>query len=54
MDVTDKEASQDEDEQMEEILEDQFLKGLYLFMRKRDTPIERIPHLGFKQSMILF
>ncbi|KAG7499454.1 ARID domain containing [Solea senegalensis] len=29
--------------------EEQFLKELYLFMRKRDTPIERIPHLGFKQ-----
>nr|XP_057918087.1 AT-rich interaction domain 6 [Doryrhamphus excisus] len=29
--------------------EEQFLKGLYLFMKKRDTPIERIPHLGFKQ-----
>lgn len=29
--------------------EDAFLKDLYLFMRKRDTPIERIPHLGFKQ-----
>ncbi|XP_061822014.1 AT-rich interaction domain 6 [Nerophis lumbriciformis] len=29
--------------------EEQFLKSLYLFMKKRDTPIERIPHLGFKQ-----
>uniref|UniRef100_A0A673CMR3 ARID domain-containing protein n=1 Tax=Sphaeramia orbicularis TaxID=375764 RepID=A0A673CMR3_9TELE len=29
--------------------EEQFLKDLYLFMKKRDTPIERIPHLGFKQ-----
>ncbi|XP_029024108.1 AT-rich interaction domain 6 [Betta splendens] len=33
----------------EEITEEQFLKDLYLFMKKRDTPIERIPHLGFKQ-----
>ncbi|XP_022624531.1 uncharacterized protein LOC111239041 [Seriola dumerili] len=33
----------------EDVTEDQFLKDLYLFMRKRDTPIERIPHLGFKQ-----
>ncbi|KAG7238649.1 hypothetical protein INR49_030723 [Caranx melampygus] len=49
MDMTYKEAAQDEDEQVEEMMEDQFLKGLYLFMRKRDTPIERIPHLGFKQ-----
>ncbi|XP_057675337.1 AT-rich interaction domain 6 [Corythoichthys intestinalis] len=29
--------------------EEAFLKNLYLFMKKRDTPIERIPHLGFKQ-----
>ncbi|XP_034458210.1 AT-rich interaction domain 6 [Hippoglossus hippoglossus] len=34
---------------MDEIKEEQFLKDLYIFMRKRDTPIERIPHLGFKQ-----
>ncbi|XP_035766274.1 AT-rich interaction domain 6 isoform X2 [Neolamprologus brichardi] len=32
-----------------EITEEQFLKDLYLFMKKRETPIERIPHLGFKQ-----
>lgn len=30
--------------------EKQFLKELYMFMRRRDTPIERIPNLGFKQS----
>uniref|UniRef100_A0A3Q1FZX5 Uncharacterized LOC110949471 n=1 Tax=Acanthochromis polyacanthus TaxID=80966 RepID=A0A3Q1FZX5_9TELE len=36
-------------EPVEEITEEQFLKDLYLFMKKRDTPIERIPHLGFKQ-----
>uniref|UniRef100_A0A3B3VIF7 Uncharacterized LOC106955578 n=1 Tax=Poecilia latipinna TaxID=48699 RepID=A0A3B3VIF7_9TELE len=35
---------------MEEITEEQFLKNLYLFMKKRDTPIERIPNLGFKQN----
>lgn len=29
--------------------EKQFLKELYMFMRRRDTPIERIPNLGFKQ-----
>ncbi|XP_015245888.1 PREDICTED: uncharacterized protein LOC107094650 [Cyprinodon variegatus] len=34
---------------MEGITEEQFLKNLYLFMKKRDTPIERIPNLGFKQ-----
>ncbi|CAK6963604.1 AT-rich interaction domain 6 [Scomber scombrus] len=36
-------------ERVEEIQEEQFLKDLYLFMKKRDSPIERIPHLGFKQ-----
>lgn len=35
-----------------DITEEQFLKELYLFMKKRDTPIERIPHLGFRQSTI--
>ncbi|XP_077050248.1 AT-rich interaction domain 6 [Siphateles boraxobius] len=33
----------------EEMTEERFLKDLYLFMKQRDTPIERIPHLGFKQ-----
>ncbi|XP_066568029.1 AT-rich interaction domain 6 [Amia ocellicauda] len=33
----------------EEPTEETFLKELYLFMKNRDTPIERIPHLGFKQ-----
>ncbi|AWP15584.1 ARID domain containing protein [Scophthalmus maximus] len=36
-------------ELVDEITEEQFLKDLHLFMRMRDTPIERIPHLGFKQ-----
>ncbi|NXR33520.1 ARI5A protein, partial [Zosterops hypoxanthus] len=31
--------------------EEAFLVSLYKFMRERHTPIERIPHLGFKQSM---
>lgn len=35
---------------MEENTEEKFLKNLYIFMKKRDTPIERIPNLGFKQS----
>ena len=35
---------------LEEMTEEQFLKNIYLFMKKRDTPIERIPNLGFKQS----
>ncbi|KAM6975439.1 AT-rich interaction domain 6 [Tautogolabrus adspersus] len=33
----------------EEFTEREFLKDLYVFMKKRDTPIERIPNLGFKQ-----
>ncbi|KAM8871755.1 AT-rich interaction domain 6 [Synchiropus picturatus] len=35
--------------QMEGTSEVNFLKDLYMFMKKRDSPIERIPHLGFKQ-----
>ncbi|NWI47156.1 ARI5A protein, partial [Picathartes gymnocephalus] len=31
--------------------EEAFLVSLYKFMKERRTPIERIPHLGFKQSM---
>lgn len=27
-----------------------FLRELYSYMKKRDSPIERIPNLGFKQS----
>uniref|UniRef100_A0A3Q3K6I2 ARID domain-containing protein n=1 Tax=Monopterus albus TaxID=43700 RepID=A0A3Q3K6I2_MONAL len=38
-----------EGEPMEEITEEQFHKDLYVFMKKRNTPIERIPNLGFKQ-----
>ncbi|KAG5834469.1 hypothetical protein ANANG_G00261850 [Anguilla anguilla] len=33
----------------EEMTEETFLKELYAYMKNRDTPIERIPHLGFKQ-----
>ncbi|KAL4623246.1 hypothetical protein GN956_G19398 [Arapaima gigas] len=33
----------------EAISEAVFLENLYLFMRNRGTPIERIPYLGFKQ-----
>ncbi|NXG11589.1 ARI5A protein, partial [Sakesphorus luctuosus] len=29
--------------------EEAFLVSLYKFMKDRHTPIERIPHLGFKQ-----
>uniref|UniRef100_A0A8C9T6X7 ARID domain-containing protein n=1 Tax=Scleropages formosus TaxID=113540 RepID=A0A8C9T6X7_SCLFO len=35
--------------EQKDLNEENFLKELYLFMRNRDTPIERIPHLGFKQ-----
>lgn len=27
-----------------------FLKDLYSYMKKRGSPIERVPNLGFKQS----
>ncbi|KAJ1091952.1 hypothetical protein NDU88_005066 [Pleurodeles waltl] len=27
-----------------------FIAGLYQFMKERKTPIDRLPHLGFKQS----
>lgn len=27
-----------------------FISGLHSFMKERGSPIERIPHLGFKQS----
>ncbi|GAB6025476.1 AT-rich interactive domain-containing protein 5B [Chamberlinius hualienensis] len=33
----------------EELVEQEFLERLFKFMRRRNTPIERIPHLGFKQ-----
>ncbi|XP_057216882.1 AT-rich interaction domain 6 [Triplophysa rosa] len=33
----------------QEMTEESFLKDLYVFMKQRDTPIERVPHLGFKQ-----
>ncbi|XP_006625553.3 AT-rich interactive domain-containing protein 5A [Lepisosteus oculatus] len=32
-----------------EVEEKNFLSNLYRFMKDRSTPIERIPHLGFKQ-----
>lgn len=34
----------------EEMTEESFLKDLYFFMKQSDNPIERVPHLGFKQS----
>ncbi|XP_050839049.1 AT-rich interactive domain-containing protein 5A [Serinus canaria] len=43
----DKEEKDKEDKEKEE--EEAFLVSLYKFMKERHTPIERIPHLGFKQ-----
>lgn len=37
-------------EKTDSMTEESFFKDLYVFMKQRDTPIERIPHLGFKQS----
>lgn len=34
--------------------EQEFLKQLYKFMKERKTPIQRIPHLGFKKSKYFF
>jgi hypothetical protein len=31
--------------------EREFVKNLKMFMRKRGTPIEKIPALGFRKSM---
>lgn len=42
------EAGREREEEEEE--EQAFLVSLYKFMKERHTPIERVPHLGFKQS----
>ena len=42
------EAGREREEEQEE--EQAFLVSLYTFMKERRTPIERVPHLGFKQS----
>ena len=31
-----------------------FVSSLHSFMKDKGTPIERIPHLGFKQSELVF
>ncbi|XP_056364562.1 AT-rich interactive domain-containing protein 5A isoform X2 [Oenanthe melanoleuca] len=46
-DKEEKEEKDKEDKDKEE--EEAFLVSLYKFMKERRTPIERIPHLGFKQ-----
>lgn len=47
----DEEKKEEEDASEESRAEEQaFLVDLYKYMKDRDTPIERIPFLGFKQS----
>ncbi|CAL8277458.1 unnamed protein product [Merluccius merluccius] len=43
------EAAVREQKEQLEMSEEVFLKDLHMYMKKRDTPIERVPHLGFKQ-----
>ncbi|KAK0137222.1 AT-rich interactive domain-containing protein 5B [Merluccius polli] len=43
------EAALREQKEQVEMSEEVFLKDLHVYMKKRDTPIERVPHLGFKQ-----
>lgn len=51
----DKEEKKEEDASEEGRAEEQaFLVDLYKYMKDRDTPIERIPFLGFKQSEYAF
>ena len=46
-----KEEKKEEETSEESRAEEQaFLVALYKYMKERDTPIERIPFLGFKQS----
>lgn len=46
-----KEEKKEEETSEESRAEEQaFLVELYKYMKERDTPIERIPFLGFKQS----
>ncbi|KAB1256677.1 AT-rich interactive domain-containing protein 5A [Camelus dromedarius] len=43
------EAGREREEAQEREEEQAFLVSLYKFMKERHTPIERVPHLGFKQ-----
>ncbi|XP_061204249.1 AT-rich interactive domain-containing protein 5A [Neopsephotus bourkii] len=43
------EATSSKEKEKEKEEEEAFLISLYKFMKDRHTPIERIPHLGFKQ-----
>lgn len=48
---SEKEEKKEEETSEESRAEEQaFLVELYKYMKERDTPIERIPFLGFKQS----
>ena len=48
---SEREENKDEETSEESRAEEQtFLVSLYKYMKDRDTPIERIPFLGFKQS----
>jgi hypothetical protein len=45
------EKEEDEESSKESRADEQaFLVALYKYMKDRDTPIDRIPFLGFKQS----
>ncbi|KAJ0019460.1 hypothetical protein NQD34_007029 [Periophthalmus magnuspinnatus] len=44
-----RDSSNDFDEETSVQMEKSFISGLHSYMRVRGTPIERIPHLGFKQ-----
>lgn len=45
-----KDWTPDEPEAQTSEAEKVFLKDLYSYMKKRGSPIERIPNLGFKQG----
>lgn len=46
------EKSSESQSEPEEQEEKSFVANLYGFMKERNTPIERIPHLGFKQGRL--
>lgn len=46
------EKSSESQSEPEEQEEKSFVANLYGFMKERNTPIERIPHLGFKQGKV--
>lgn len=51
IDIDDSMAKSEEDEGPRSQMEEKaFAANLHAFMKSRGSPIERIPHLGFKQS----